>query len=192
MFSNSGPSANHAAYRELLLQLARQVIHHGLAHGEPMPVEAQDYPAPLRKPGACFVTLQLDDQLRGCIGSLEAFRPLIVDLAANAHAAAFHDPRFPPLTAAELDRLSIHISILSTPEPLTFASEQELLEQVRPGIDGLILSAGGHRGTFLPSVWESLPEPRQFLSQLKRKAALPPDYWSDKIQVWRYTTETIG
>lgn len=192
MSSNSGASANHAAYRELLLQLARQAIRHGLTHGEPMAVEVRDYPAALRERRACFVTLRLDGQLRGCIGTLEAFRPLVVDLAANAHAAAFHDPRFPPLTAPELDRLSIHISILSPPEPVAFADEQDLLERIRPGVDGLILSAGGHRGTFLPSVWESLPEPRQFLSQLKLKAGLPPDYWSEEIQVWRYTTESIG
>ncbi|MEJ2344740.1 MAG: AmmeMemoRadiSam system protein A [Gammaproteobacteria bacterium] len=191
MSSNNGPPAGHAAYRDLLLQLARQAIQHGLTHSEPMAVEPQDYPAPLREPRACFVTLQLDGQLRGCIGSLEAFQPLVADLAANAHAAAFHDPRFPPLTSPEFDRLSIHISILSPPEPLAFADEQDLLEQIRPGVDGLVLSADGHRGTFLPSVWESLSDPRQFVNQLKRKAGLPPDYWSDRIEVWRYTAETI-
>ncbi len=129
--------------------------------------------------------------MRGCIGSLEARRPLVEDIAHNAHAAAFHDPRFPPLSPAELADLTIHIAILQPAEALAFHSEAELLAQLRPGIDGLILQDGAHRATFLPAVWEGLPEPRQFLNELKRKAGLRMDYWSDSIQAWRYTTESF-
>jgi AmmeMemoRadiSam system protein A len=108
-----------------------------------------------------------------------------------AHAAAYRDPRFLPLTAAEFDEVDLHISVLSRPEPLSFSSEDELLRQLRPGIDGLILAERYSRGTFLPSVWEQLPEPREFLARLKQKAGLGPAYWSDAIRVERYTAESI-
>ncbi len=177
--------------RSLLLQLARASITHGLAHGNPIAVSLHDYPQHLRVPGASFVTLHRYGQLRGCIGSLEAHRPLVEDIAHNAHAAAFHDPRFPPLTPAELAELKIHIAILQPAQAMAFHSEADLLAQLRPGIDGLILQDGAHRATFLPAVWESLPEPRAFLNELKRKAGLRMDYWSDSIQAWRYTTESF-
>ncbi len=177
--------------RALLIQLARQSIAHGLEHGGPLPLSSHDYPEQLQAPRASFVTLHRHDQLRGCIGSLEARRPLVEDVTCNAHAAAFHDPRFSPLTRAEFDNLSIHISILQPAEPLRFQSEHELLAQLRPGIDGLILQEGTHRATFLPSVWESLTEPQAFLNQLKHKAGLGMDYWSDTMQAWRYTTESF-
>jgi AmmeMemoRadiSam system protein A len=129
--------------------------------------------------------------LRGCIGTLQAFRPLVEDVAHNAYAAAFHDPRFPRLSAKEYAQLHYHISILSTPEPVKFKDEQDLLAQLRPGIDGLVLEEGLYRGTFLPQVWESLPEPKTFLRHLKQKAGLHPDYWSTTIKVQRYTVEEI-
>ncbi len=182
-----------AAQRRTLLDIARRSIVHGLEHHAPLTVEPADYEGPLREPRASFVTLHLGEALRGCIGSLEARRPLVCDVAHNAFAAAFQDPRFPPLSAAELQALRIHISVLSAPQPLHFTSQEDLLRQLRPGIDGLILEEGEvYRGTFLPSVWASLPEPRQFLAQLKLKAGLPPDYWSDTLRVWRYTTESFG
>jgi AmmeMemoRadiSam system protein A len=177
--------------RAVLLLTARQSIEHGLRHKGPLPVAAREHP-PLEKPGASFVTLHRQGQLRGCIGSLEAYRPLLADVAENAYAAAFRDPRFPALQARELDGLSVDISILSAPEPLHFDSEQDLLTRIRPGIDGLILQAGTRRGTFLPSVWESLPASRDFLQHLKLKAGLPGDYWADTIKVWRYITESFG
>ena len=177
--------------RRLLLRLARASITHGLTHGRSVAVSLHDYPEPLRASGASFVTLHRHGQLRGCIGSLEAQRPLVEDIAGNAHAAAFRDPRFAPVTRAELDDLTIHIAILQPAQAMAFHSEAELLAQLRPGIDGLILQDGTHRATFLPAVWESLPEPREFLSQLKRKAGLRTDYWSDSIQAWRYTTESF-
>lgn len=179
--------------RRILLDVARQSIRHGLEHDRPLPVNPADYDERLGTPGASFVTLHLGNELRGCIGSLEAHRPLITDVACNAYAAAFQDPRFPPLTAAELAGLKIHISVLNPPEPMECKSEEDLLQQLRPGIDGLILEERGiHRGTFLPSVWRSLPDPRQFLRQLKLKAGLAPDYWSDTLRVSRYTTESFG
>ncbi|MFQ5487610.1 MAG: AmmeMemoRadiSam system protein A [Gammaproteobacteria bacterium] len=179
--------------RETLLDIARRSIVHGLEWHSPLAVDPADYDARLRAPGASFVTLYLGNELRGCIGSLEARRPLVSDVASNACAAAFQDPRFLPLTAGELPALHIHISVLSEATPLHFSSEEDLLRQLRPGVDGLILEeAEIHRGTFLPSVWSSLPDPRRFLQQLKLKAGLPADYWSDTLRVLRYTTESFG
>lgn len=180
-----------ASDKEQLLSLARESIQYGLLHSGPIKPDPGRYPDYVRDPGAAFVTLQLNGQLRGCIGSLEAYRPLIEDIADNAYAAAFRDPRFPPVTEHELPELDIAISILSKPQPMSFDSEQDLLSQLQPGIDGLILESAGRRGTYLPSVWESLPTPESFFNSLKTKAGLPPDYWSDDIRVWRYQTESL-
>ncbi|MFA7256913.1 MAG: AmmeMemoRadiSam system protein A [Kiritimatiellales bacterium] len=146
-------------------------------------------PAELLEKRATFVTLTIGGQLRGCIGMLEACRPLAEDVVANACAAAFEDPRFPPLTKKEFEKLEIHISVLSPPEEMSFISEEDVLNQIRPGLDGLILQDGFHRGTFLPSVWEELPQKELFWAHLKRKAGLPANYWSDTVRVFRYTTE---
>jgi AmmeMemoRadiSam system protein A len=135
--------------------------------------------------------LYVDEKLRGCIGTIEARKPLVEDVASNARGAAFRDTRFSALTWTEYERLDIHISVLSQPEPLQFSSEEELLAQLRPRVDGLIIEEGYHRGTFLPSVWEQLPTPHEFLQNLKHKAGLAPDYWSSRIRVRRYTTESI-
>jgi len=140
----------------------------------------------LDQPGASFVTLTIDQALRGCIGSLAPWRPLGQDVAANARAAAFDDPRFRPLNRDEFDEVAIEVSVLSASQPITFSSRQDLLGQLHPGVDGLILTARGHRGTFLPQVWAELPEPSQFLTHLLRKAGLPADYWADDIAVERY------
>ncbi len=178
--------------RKLLLGVALRSIRHGLERGKPLAVETGDYDPALREGRACFVTLNLHGNLRGCIGHLEAIQPLVRDVADNAYAAAFQDPRFPSLRAEELSGLDIHISILSLPEPLSFQSEAGLIAQIRPGIDGLILQEGRNRGTFLPSVWESLPQPLDFWRQLKRKAGLPMNHWSGNLRVQRYTTESFG
>lgn len=178
--------------RQILLKIAARSIAHGLEHGAPLKVDPADYPEPLRTLRATFVTLEMAGNLRGCIGVLEACRPLVNDVAHNAFAAAFEDPRFPRLRPAELARLDLHISILSPAEPLSCVSEADLLRQIRPGIDGLILQDRGHRGTFLPSVWEQLPNPVDFLEHLKRKAGLPGGYWSDSLRVLRYTSESFG
>ena len=143
----------------------------------------------LRAPAAVFVTLTQSGALRGCIGSLEAHRSLLDDVRANACAAAFKDPRFPPLTARELPGTRVEVSILTPAEPIRFRDEAELLAQLRPGIDGLILEHGWHRGTFLPQVWEQLPEPGDFVAHLKRKAGLPADFWADDLRVSRYQVE---
>jgi AmmeMemoRadiSam system protein A len=180
--------------RQQLLQLARQSIAHGLAQHAPLCPQHAEYSDHLLQHRACFVTLSLlpDEQLRGCIGSLEAYRPLVDDVAANAYAAAFQDPRFMPLKHEELERLHIHISVLSPREAVSFTSEQDLLQQIRPGIDGLVITDMHHRGTFLPSVWESVPDPQEFMMHLKMKAGLPANYWSDTIRVERYTTESFA
>lgn len=179
-------------HQQRLLALAKTAIQHGLQTGRPLPVNLAGFPAELMECRATFVTLNKHQQLRGCIGVLEAFRPLAEDIAENAFRAAFKDPRFPPLTADEFDELEIHLSILTPAEPILFTSEQDLITQLQPGIDGLILEENHLRGTFLPSVWEQLPEPAQFLRHLKQKAGLPPDYWSENIRVYRYRTEMIS
>jgi uncharacterized protein len=174
-----------------LMAVAKASIRHGLEHRRPLPVNPVDFSGALQQPGASFVTLKINGELRGCIGSLQAWRPLVTDCADNAFNAAFRDPRFPPLGAREFELLHYHISILSPAAPMTFTSEDDLLAQLRPGIDGLVLEDCGHRGTFLPAVWEDLPLPRDFLNHLKRKAGLPMDYWSDSVQVSRYRVEDI-
>ena len=192
MCSTEVTDALDAAERAALLDVARRSIAHGLAHGHPLAVDPDAWSPALRAQRAAFVTLNRAGQLRGCIGHLEATQPLVRDVADNAFAAAFRDPRFLPLAPDELDGLEIHVSVLSPPVALAVSSEEDLVRRLRPGIDGLILDDGLHRGTFLPSVWESLPRPAQFVGQLKLKAGLPIAYWSDRIQVSRYTTESFG
>lgn len=178
-------------YRRTLLALARAAIEAGL-DGEHVEVRADDYPELLRQTRATFVTLHVDNKLRGCIGTLEARRALVEDVAHNARAAAFDDPRFPPLARNEFGRLSIHISVLSAPEVLSFDSEDDLLRQLRPQVDGLVLEEHARRATFLPSVWEQMPEPRVFLRNLKLKAGLPADHWSGSLRIARYTVQAFG
>jgi len=177
--------------QQQLLQTAKDSIAYGLKHGQALPVNNEDYDPELQEIRASFVTLEIHHRLRGCIGMLEAVRPLIVDIAENSFAAAFRDPRFPPVIEAEYAQLEIQLSILTKPEPISFYSEEDLLRQIRPNIDGLILQEGNQRGTFLPSVWESLTEPGDFLRHLKQKAGFSPDYWSDSIKVFRYKCDII-
>jgi hypothetical protein len=192
MSSPSSSDLLSAADRATLLAVARRSIEHGLSDQSPLEVDPVDYPESLRPVRATFVTLEREGRLRGCIGTLEAREPLVRDVAEHAYAAAFEDPRFMPLRRDELAGLEIHLSILLPAEPLHFGSEDELLAQLRPGVDGLILKLGGRRATFLPSVWETLPDPYIFLAQLKQKAGLPLDFWSPELQAERYTTESFG
>lgn len=178
--------------RKILLDMAEKSIRHGLDTGEPIRPNLNDYDADLQADRATFVTLKRLGELRGCIGALSAYQPLIVDVAQHAFDAAFKDPRFSPLTRAELTGLDIHISVLSPAEPIVFSSEADLLEQIRTGIDGLILEEGYYRGTFLPSVWEQVANREEFLRHLKMKAGLVPSYWSSTVKVSRYTTESFG
>jgi len=178
-----------AEHQDLLRDLAYQSIKHGLETGQAIEIDIAKYPAELQTKKATFVTLHRNKELRGCIGILKPVRPLAEDVAYNAWAAAFSDSRFIPLSANELDDLDIHISILGTPEEMDFTSVADLEKQIRPGIDGLILEEGFNKGTFLPSVWETLTDSHTFLSHLKLKAGLPANYWSDNIKVMRYTVE---
>jgi hypothetical protein len=182
-----GPESRHT-----LLHVAAAAIDYGLSNRDVLPIAAQDYSEQLRQPRASFVTLRISRRLRGCMGSLVATEPLVINVARNAHSAAFRDPRFEPLAREEFPKLSINLSVLGQPEPLEAESESQLLSLVRPGIDGLTLVEGSRRTTLLPAVWESLSDPREFLIQLKRKAGLSPDYWSPTLRVERYTAESIG
>ena len=175
-----------------LLSIALDSINSGLQHGKPARLNTSDYSPPLTAQRASFVTLKHGDTLRGCIGTLDARTSLVESIADNAYAAAFSDPRFPALGASEVDDLSIEVSVLSPIEPVSVTSEQELLEKLIPGDAGWVLQENGNRGTFLPSVWASLGEPAEFLRHLKMKAGLTPDYWSDTVQIWRYTTDSFA
>jgi AmmeMemoRadiSam system protein A len=179
-------------HRQTLLRLARDSITHGLRHGRPLDVEPDRHPAELQAERASFVTLNRRDRLRGCIGHLSAVQALVVDVVDNAFAAAFRDPRFSPVRTEELAEILIHISVLTPEQPMNFRSEDELLQQIRPGIDGLILRDGTYQGTFLPSVWESLPDPGHFWRHLKGKAGLPADHWTSTLTVSRYQTLSFG
>lgn len=177
--------------RRQLMRIARNSILQGLEQGKALIPADRDISPELQAQRASFVTLNRSGLLRGCIGHLEAMMPLAKDVAENAFSAAFRDPRFPPLNRLEYPDLEIHISVLSAPEPLPVSSEADLLVQLRPGIDGLILEDGYARGTFLPAVWESLPKPEDFLRHLKRKAGLSDNHWSETLQLFRYETESF-
>ena len=165
-----------------LLTIARNAIARNF--GEEV-VTVTPHPE-LAHPAATFVTLTQNGQLRGCIGSLEAHRALAADVAENAFAAAFRDPRFAPLTSDELPRTRVEVSLLGPAEPIDFIDEADAIASLRPGVDGLILTHRNRRATFLPQVWESLPDPRRFMTQLKLKAGLPADFWDKNITLARY------
>lgn len=168
----------------VLLAIARGVISAALGRG----ANEVNVNLPwLKEKGATFVTLTKNQTLRGCIGTLQAYRPLLKDVEANALAAAFDDPRFPPLVADELDLVEVEVSLLSTMQPISFSSEQDALSQLRTGIDGVVFEFSHYRSTFLPQVWEQLPEPSTFMAHLKQKAGLDPDFWHDEIKLFRYT-----
>ena len=174
--------------RGVLTGVARSSIECGL-RGEAHRVDPSAHSPALRERRASFVTLHKRGERRGCIGALEAQRPLVEDVARSAHGAAFGDPRFPALRAEEFQELEIHISVLSSLEVVAVQSRDELIASLRPKIDGLLLQQGTLRGTFLPSVWESLPDPHDFLHELERKAGLGADPWSLPIECLRYTTQ---
>ncbi len=186
------PSQQYSdAEHQLLLSIAKKSILTGLQQMHPLVLTLADYSQHLQEKRATFVTLKINDELRGCIGSLSPQRALVDDIAHNAYAAAFSDPRFAALNKQEYEPLEYHISILSDTSPMQFDSEQALLAQLRPGIDGLVLQDQNRQGTFLPSVWEQLPEPEAFFQHLRHKAGLPANYWSDTLQVSRYTVESF-
>ena len=141
----------------------------------------------LQQQGACFVTLTQHEQLRGCIGTLEAHRSLLEDVKSNAKAAAFKDPRFSPLGSEDLDKTEIEISLLSPMQALNFSDEQEALSQIQPGSDGIVFEYGHYRSTFLPQVWQQLPDTSSFMAHLKQKAGLSTDFWAEQVKLSRYT-----
>lgn len=172
----------------VLLTLARNAI--AQSFGLPaQPVEQPDWLDQSGQSGATFVTLTQKGDLRGCIGSLEAHRPVGLDVQQNALAAAFRDPRFPPLSEPELAGTRVEVSLLSPQQPMQFSDEADALAQLRPGVDGVVFQCGHYRSTFLPQVWEQLPTPREFMAHLKRKAGLPADFWSAEVKLYRYTVE---
>jgi AmmeMemoRadiSam system protein B/AmmeMemoRadiSam system protein A len=189
-FNASAPSDAEAApaHEEVgrtLLALARGAIAERFG-ARPAAVPAAAW---LNRQGATFVTLTQQGQLRGCIGSLQAHRPLLEDIRQNAVAAAFHDPRFVPLSAAELGATKVEVSLLSPAEAMRYTDEADALRQLRPNVDGVIFQYGQYRSTFLPQVWEQLPQPGEFMAHLKHKAGLQPNFWSPEVSLLRYTVE---
>lgn len=166
-----------------LLKLARSEIASKLGQAVTVPAHA----GWLLEPGASFVTLTREGELRGCIGTLEAHRPLGIDVRENAVAAAFRDPRFMPLSREEFEAVRVEVSLLSPTEPLEARDESAALAALRPNVDGVVFEYGHYRSTFLPQVWEQLPEPAAFLAHLKRKAGLPEDFWAEQVRLSRYT-----
>jgi AmmeMemoRadiSam system protein B/AmmeMemoRadiSam system protein A len=189
LFESIGVELSPAA-RQQIIHVARQSIYHGLTNSETLRLEPNLFDPVLLSDGACFITLKLHDQLRGCIGSLEAHRMLLLDVAQNAQSAAFKDPRFSRLSASEYSQMTLEVSILSQPSFLGKLNLEECLNQIRPHVDGLIISEAGKRATYLPSVWQQLPEPADFLRSLRNKAGLHPNQWN-QCEVWRYTTTSF-
>jgi AmmeMemoRadiSam system protein A len=181
-----------AAHQKILLRLAASSIEHGLESRGPKPVNSTEYPAELQILRPVFVTLKVANDLRGCVGTLDDLHPLVANVAKYAFKSAFSDPRFPEVKRGEILRLRIQISILNQPEALQFSSENELVDQLRPGVDGLIFEECPFRSTLLPSAWEGVTDKALFLTQLKRKAGFPADYWSGSLKVHRYTTSCIS
>lgn len=168
---------------QILLSIARSAISGALGRTH----QANEDAAWLQEQGACFVTLTQNQKLRGCIGTLEAYRPLLLDIKANAQAAALRDPRFSALKAAELDKTEVEVSLLSAMQPLQFSGQHEALSQLKPGVHGVVFEFGRNRSTFLPQVWEQLPDVLEFMGHLKYKAGLPHDFWAEEIRLSCYT-----
>lgn len=176
--------------KKMLLHIAREAIMSRVQNRALPPLEQESLTPALKENGASFVTLTVHNNLRGCIGALEAYQSLADDVREHAVAAAFEDPRFPPVSEAELERIHIEVSRLTEPEELRYADSDDLLAKLRPYVDGVILKHGFRRATFLPQVWEKIPEPQEFLRQLCYKMGERPNLWRDtKLQVYVYQVE---
>lgn len=176
--------------KKILLKLAREAIEHVVNRRVLPPLDLHSFPPRLREKGAAFVTLTENGELRGCIGALEATQPLVEDVREHAAAAAVEDFRFPPVRPEEIDRLEIEISRLTEPQPLDYDGPLDLINKLRPGIDGVVLKDGFRRATFLPQVWEKLPNPIEFLDHLCLKMGLPRSTWrTRKLEVLTYQVE---
>jgi uncharacterized protein len=180
------------ADRTELLEIARRSIVSGFSRQSPSPPPERSWAPELLEPRATFTTLRLEGELRGCCGTVQPQRPLAHDVWHNAWVSANADPRFWPVTPAEMDSLEISISVLTPLEPITARSEAELIESIEPGVDGVLLRCGAARAVFLPAVWSWLPDPREFVAQLKSKAGWLPAFWSPDMAAFRFRTETFG
>lgn len=190
--TSDGLDALIAGHGEALLDVAVASVRHGLAHGQPLPVRAQDFAPALRASGASFVTLHAGKDLRGCIGTARAWQALVADVARNGFAAAFEDPRFDEVTPDGLAQLDIELSLLGAPAPVAASSEAEMIAALSPGRDGVILSEGARRGLFLPQVWDTVPDPAEFVRHLKDKAGWDKGYWSPRIVAERFEVRTLS
>ena len=177
---------------QYLVEIARAALEAGV-RGKPLPPVPADLPARLWEPGAAFVTLRTraDGRLRGCIGSIVATRPLVEDVRAHAIDAALHDPRFPPVTPPELPGLALEVSYLTPLEPLPYRSPEDLLTKLRPHVDGVLLRDGWRQATFLPQVWQSLPQPVDFLTHLCLKMGAEPTCWQRPLEVFTYQVQAF-
>ena len=182
--------ALNAKEKKYLLELVRKTVTRYIENGEILELKPEDVPhKSLIENGACFVTLHIGKELKGCIGTLEAHRPLVFDVIDNALGAAFNDPRFYPLRREELTKVTFSMSVLSAPKPLPVKDEKDLLKKLVPHKHGLIIQMGVARATFLPVVWEQLPKKDEFLSHLCMKAGLLPDEWKRTKGIQFYTSE---
>jgi hypothetical protein len=176
--------------KQILLRLAREAMEHAVRGKKPPPVDVASLTPHLREQGASFVTLTIDGELRGCIGALEPYLPLVDDVCEHAIAAALKDPRFHPVAETELSRIKLEVSRLTAPHPLEYSSSEELRAKLRPHVDGVILRDGFRRATFLPQVWEKIPNPANFLDHLCAKMGAKPDLWQRmKLEVYVYQVE---
>lgn len=183
------PNSPASSSGQVLIPIARAAISSVFGRSYDSTIggfSREDFPW-LHEKGASFVTLKQNQKLRGCIGTLDAHRPLLMDVKANAHAAAFRDSRFHPLAEDELDHTEIEISLLSAMQALEFSGERDALAQLRPGVDGVVFEFGRYRSTFLPQVWEQLPDVSVFMAHLKHKAGLQPEFWDDEVKLYRYS-----
>jgi len=179
--------------KQILLDIARKSIISVVTRGKLLKVNIADYPKPLQEDGASFVTLTESGDLRGCIGTLEPYQPLVQDVCEHAAAAAVEDYRFTPVLPGELDALMIEISRLTVPKPLTYDNPSEIPLLLRPMIDGVVLRDGMRRATFLPQVWEKIPEPEEFLNHLCWKMGLPGNHWRTRhLEVFIYQVEEFN
>ena len=176
--------------KQILLQLARESMEYAVKGRKLPPLDTSSLSARLRENGASFVTLTINDELRGCIGALDAYQPLAEDVREHAIAAALEDPRFRPVAESELSRIKLEVSRLTAPRLLEYSSGEELLVKLNPHVDGVILKDGRRRATFLPQVWEKIPNPVEFLNHLCEKMGARPNLWRDtKLQVFVYQVE---
>lgn len=178
--------------KQTLLHLARAGLEHGVRVALVLDVDLCALEPRLRQPQACFVTLKRGDELRGCVGTLEPRQALAQEVATSAFNAGFRDPRMQPLQQDELPQIHIEVSVLSLLEDLPAMSEEALHRTLQPHVDGVVLIEGAMRATLLPKVWENLPQPESFVTQLKRKAGLPDDYWSPTLRFQRYRAQLVA